>query len=362
MRISLRWLLPVGAIVAALALVLAWMNTSGTGAKLTASSSTQPAFQAVCPPATPGTVTCFSIRRTMVPHAATPNALPAGLHPADLRSAYKMPSSVPGAGRPSPSSTRTTTRTPRPTSPLPQRLRPAGVHHRQRLLPQGQRERRHHAAGGRTPAGPTEISLDLDMVSAICPSCHILLVEANSAQVKRPGHGGQHSGAARAPVRRRNSYGGAEYQRRGRRRRPLLQPPGRGDHVRSGDTGYGVESTRRPRSTSPRSAAPRSTGRQDRAAGRDGRGPAPGSAAPPTRQAGLADTTRAAPPRTVADVSAVADPHRRLGLRHLRLDPAGTSSAARASRRRSSPRSTRWPPSRAGYLPGALPLHPPGLL
>lgn len=28
-----------------------------------------------------------------------------------------------------------------------------------------------------------EISLDLDMVSAICPNCHILLVEADSASI-----------------------------------------------------------------------------------------------------------------------------------------------------------------------------------
>ena len=30
----------------------------------------------------------------------------------------------------------------------------------------------------------TEISLDLDMVSAMCPHCHILLVEANDLAVE----------------------------------------------------------------------------------------------------------------------------------------------------------------------------------
>ena len=32
-----------------------------------------------------------------------------------------------------------------------------------------------------------EISLDLDMVSAACPSCHILLVEAQQRLVRQPG-------------------------------------------------------------------------------------------------------------------------------------------------------------------------------
>ncbi len=53
--------------------------------------------------------------------------------------------------------------------------------------------------GGRTThlpanAGDTgwdvEESLDVDMVSAICPNCHIYLVEANNATISRPGHGG----------------------------------------------------------------------------------------------------------------------------------------------------------------------------
>ena len=40
--------------------------------------------------------------------------------------------------------------------------------------------------GGSTRPSPSaewaeEISLDLDMVSAVCPNCHILLVEANNA-------------------------------------------------------------------------------------------------------------------------------------------------------------------------------------
>ena len=70
---------------------------------------------------------------------------------------------------------------PRPISASTALLRASGLHDRQRLLPQGQPERaRLAAAGRRDPSWEQEISLDLDTVSAICPNCHILLVEANS--------------------------------------------------------------------------------------------------------------------------------------------------------------------------------------
>src|SRR5439155_11691752 len=55
-----------------------------------------------------------------------------------------------------------------------------------------------------------EISLDLDMVSATCPSCHILLVEANSANStdlgKAEDTAAKHSGV----VAISNSFGGSE--------------------------------------------------------------------------------------------------------------------------------------------------------
>ena len=53
------------------------------------------------------------------------------------------------------------------------------MHDRQRLLQEGEWQR-----GQCVPAAErlwaAEISLDLDMVSAVCPKCHILLVEARS--------------------------------------------------------------------------------------------------------------------------------------------------------------------------------------
>ena len=74
-----------------------------------------------------------------------------------------------------------------------------------------------------------EISLDLDMVSAICPNCKILLVEATSASLNSLGH------AVRTAFRHgakfiSNSYGGQEDPDRARRRPAVLQAPRRGHH------------------------------------------------------------------------------------------------------------------------------------
>ena len=82
-----------------------------------------------------------------------------------------------------------------------------------------------------------EISLDLDMVSAICPSCHILLVEANSASLRQPGHRGEHGGRAGRQVR-------LQQLRRRRQLAPSSRAynhPGVAVTASTGDSGYGVE-------------------------------------------------------------------------------------------------------------------------
>ena len=67
-----------------------------------------------------------------------------------------------------------------------------------------------------------EISLDVDMVSAVCPSCHILLVEASTASLANLGTGGEHRGRAGRQVRlqllrRRRQLAQLRVQPRGRR-------------------------------------------------------------------------------------------------------------------------------------------------
>ncbi len=56
----------------------------------------------------------------------------------------------------------------------------------------------------------TEISLDLDTVSAICPLCHITLVEANNNSLANLGTA-EDTAAARNPTAISNSFGGSEF-------------------------------------------------------------------------------------------------------------------------------------------------------
>ena len=62
---------------------------------------------------------------------------------------------------------------------------------------------------------PAETSLDLDMVSALCPNCHILLVEATTASIGDLGAAVNEAVALGANVVS-NSYGGDELERRTR--------------------------------------------------------------------------------------------------------------------------------------------------
>src|SRR5581483_1005815 len=55
-----------------------------------------------------------------------------------------------------------------------------------------------------------EISLDVDMVSAICPNCHILLVEANSASFNDLGTAVS-TAVSMGATAVSNSYGGGEF-------------------------------------------------------------------------------------------------------------------------------------------------------
>ncbi len=56
-----------------------------------------------------------------------------------------------------------------------------------------------------------EISLDLDMVSAICPNCNILLVEASSASMNNLAAAAKYAGGVPGVVAVSNSYGASEF-------------------------------------------------------------------------------------------------------------------------------------------------------
>src|SRR3954470_3696226 len=84
-----------------------------------------------------------------------------------------------------------------------------------------------------------EISLDLDMVSAICPSCHILLVEANEPTDASLGTAVDTAAATSGVVAISNSYGGAEDASQ-LTADAHFNHPGIAVTASSGDSGYGV--------------------------------------------------------------------------------------------------------------------------
>ena len=85
-----------------------------------------------------------------------------------------------------------------------------------------------------------EISLDLDMVSAVCPCCHILLVEANSSYMSDLGTA-VNTAARLGASAISNSYGGGEYWSETIDESRYYNHPGISVTVSSGDNGYGVE-------------------------------------------------------------------------------------------------------------------------
>ena len=85
-----------------------------------------------------------------------------------------------------------------------------------------------------------EISLDLDMASAVCPNCNILLVEADSASMANLGTAVNTAVALGATVVS-NSYGGGEYSGEVQDELTYFDHPGVAITVSSGDNGYGVE-------------------------------------------------------------------------------------------------------------------------
>ncbi|MEU5797199.1 S53 family peptidase [Streptomyces sp. NPDC047813] len=85
-----------------------------------------------------------------------------------------------------------------------------------------------------------EISLDLDMASAICPNCHILLVEAKSATMANLGTAVNEAVTLGAKYVS-NSYGGSESSSDTGYDTSYFKHPGVAITVSAGDEGYGAE-------------------------------------------------------------------------------------------------------------------------
>jgi len=163
------------------AMALATMGVPAQAA--TPGSGASPSYQPVCGTAKPGTFTCFALRRTDLRSIHRPgvaaSALP-GYGPADLQNAYSLP---PDGGSGQTIAIVDAYDDPTAEADL-------AVYRQQYGLPPCTTAngcfRKVDQQGGTKYPEPNgswsgEISLDLDMVSASAPGAHILLVEADDA-------------------------------------------------------------------------------------------------------------------------------------------------------------------------------------
>lgn len=169
----------------------------------------------------------------------TPNATPSGYGPSDLLSAYNLPANG-GAGQ---------------TVAIvdayndPNAESDMGVYRAQYGLPacttaNGCFRKVSQTGATSYPRNSTgwagEISLDLDMVSAIAPKAHIILVEAKSATLGNLGASVNEAVSLGAKFVS-NSYGGSESSSDPTYDASYFKHPGVAITVSSGDGGYGVE-------------------------------------------------------------------------------------------------------------------------
>jgi len=195
MRRLLRWALALtaatgiaaGAPAAAQAAPLAHPARAAGGHTATASAASGHVTtkHACDKPLHPGTPVCYALVRTDVPavhaNALSPDATPSGFGPSDLQSAYNIASAAASDGGGATVAVAELADDPNLESDLAtyrsQYGLPACTTANGCFRKVNQSGQQGSYPGGDTGWG-TEASLDVDMVSAICPLCHILVVEA----------------------------------------------------------------------------------------------------------------------------------------------------------------------------------------
>jgi hypothetical protein len=191
----------------------------------------------------PKVMHCLALVRTDVRPLllATPLTPPAGYGPSDLRSAYGLPASG-GSGQTvaiidaydDPNAAQDLTAY-RAEYNLPPCTTVSGCF--RQVNENGQASPLPSASG--STGWATEESLDIDMVSATCPQCRILLVEANTPDMSDLGT------AVNSAVRLgakfvSNSYGGSEYPSETSDDTAYFNHPGVAVIASAGDSGYGT--------------------------------------------------------------------------------------------------------------------------
>lgn len=239
-----RVLVIIAGVVAALSLTLASFTVFTSGAHA-APAGSPGNFVRSCSQPKRGEAACHAIvntgfSSTGAATGAAAAATPSGYGPSDLRAAYNLPSTTAGSGftvaivdaynDPNAESDLATYRS---QYGIPACTTANGCF------------RKVNQTGGTSyPSSNSgwsqEISLDLDMVSALCPNCHILLVEASSASMTDLGTAVNEAAALGANAIS-NSYGGSESSSDTSYDTSYFNHPGVAITVSSGDSGYGVE-------------------------------------------------------------------------------------------------------------------------
>ncbi|POX43597.1 putative Ig domain-containing protein [Streptomyces sp. Ru72] len=199
--------------------------------------------QHLCATAKPGQASCFAQRRTDIKQrlaSALAAAAPSGLGPANLHSAYNLPSTggsgltvavVDAYNDPNAESDLATYRS---TYGLSACTKANGCF-------------KQVSQTGSTTSLPTndsgwagEEALDIDMVSAVCPNCNIILVEANSANDTDLGIAENEAVSLGAKFVS-NSWGGSESSSQTSEDTSYFKHPGVAITVSAGDSAYGAE-------------------------------------------------------------------------------------------------------------------------
>ena len=309
MKAVLRRVLHRASVGAAAALLLSVTGATPAGAAGAAGAAFQ--HMPSCGPAEAGSARCHAILARPAAGPSFVGASPAGYNPPDLQSAYNLPSASAGTGQ---------------TVAIvdayndPNAESDLGVYRSQFGIPactsaNGCFRKVNQTGGTHYPRNnggwAQEISLDLDMVSAVCPNCHIILVEASSNSFTNL-LAAVDEAVALGANEISNSYGGSEFS----------SETGYDSHFNhptiaitasSGDGGFGVEY---PAASQYVTAAGGTT--LNRASNSRGwsettwSGAGSGCSAyepQPIWQAGNTNVTSVCARRAVADVSAVADPN-----------------------------------------------------
>lgn len=203
----------------------------------------------VCDAASPGYASCHAIIRTDISGTATTN--PSGYHPSDLRGAYGLPSATAGAGQvvaivdayndPNALSDVNTYRSTFgiPTISTCNGSKPSTSTNTPCFMQVNQNGSTSNLPKNNA-SWSQEISLDLDMASAVCPNCSIILAEASSASMTNLGTA-VNAAANLGATEISNSYGGGESSSDTSYDSTYFNHPGIAITVSSGDSGYGAQ-------------------------------------------------------------------------------------------------------------------------